>query len=74
MTTKNSKQHGQLPQDYQVLQQELDDIIDKLQSGSIEVDEALGAYERGSDIIKLLQGRLAVAQNKVTKLQKNRKI
>ncbi len=74
MTTKNPKEHEQSLQDYQALQQELDDIIDKLQSGSIEVDEALGAYERGNEIIKLLQSRLAVAQNKVIKLQKNRKI
>lgn len=70
MTTKK---HNESDNDYHELQQELDGIIDKLQSGSIDIDEALASYSRGSEIIKLMQSRLTVAQNKVIKLQKNRK-
>jgi exodeoxyribonuclease VII small subunit len=57
--------------DYQKLSEELDEILAKLQSSDLDVDEALKAYERGMDIAKELQVYLKTAENKVTKIQAN---
>ena len=57
------------PVDYQMLQQELDDIVDKLQREDTDVDDALKQYERGLIIIKELETYLKNAENTVTELQ-----
>lgn len=55
--------------DYKTLKAELDDVLDKLQSSDIDVDEAVKLYERGMELTSLLQDQLTAAQNKVTKLR-----
>jgi exodeoxyribonuclease VII small subunit len=55
--------------DYAALQRELDEILSRLQSDDVDIDVAVGAYERGMEIVKELEVYLAVAENKVTKLQ-----
>jgi exodeoxyribonuclease VII small subunit len=55
--------------DYAALQRELDEILSRLQSDDVDIDVAVGAYERGMEIVKELEVYLAAAENKVTKLQ-----
>lgn len=55
-------------QNYQTLQEELDTLLARLQSGELSIDESVPAYERGLKIITELEAYLVSAQNKVTKL------
>lgn len=50
---------------YQGLQTELDMIIEQLQSGDLDIDEAMKLYERGSVVLKELETYLKQAENKI---------
>lgn len=52
---------------YRELSSELDDVLNKLQSGELDIDEAMKQYERGMQIIKDLEAYLKTAENKVLK-------
>lgn len=54
---------------YQKLTDELDSILEQLQSGDIGVDTALDAYQRGLKTIEELQIYLKGAENKITELK-----
>lgn len=56
---------------YQDLSRELDEILAKLQSSELDIDEALKAYERGMVVAKQLEDYLKTAENKITKLKTN---
>lgn len=47
---------------------ELESIVAQLESGQLELEESLDAYERGVALLKMLQSRLGEAQQKVTAL------
>lgn len=55
--------------DYKSLSTELDDILARLQSAELNVDEAVDLYERGMKIAKELETYLKEAENKVTKIK-----
>lgn len=55
--------------DYQALSNELEDILEVLQAGDVDVDEAMQKYERGLAIVKRLEAYLEQAENTVTKLK-----
>ncbi|HWB38999.1 MAG TPA: exodeoxyribonuclease VII small subunit [Candidatus Saccharimonadales bacterium] len=55
--------------DYQTLSAELEEILAKLQSGELDVDAALPAYERGMELVKQLEEYLKTAENKVSQLK-----
>lgn len=55
--------------DYKALQDELDEILSRLQSGELSIDQAMPAYERGLKLVQELESYLKTAQNRVTKLQ-----
>lgn len=55
--------------DYQSLQTELDTLLANLQSGELDIDEAVAAYERGMAIVKELETYLKTAENRITELQ-----
>lgn len=54
---------------YRELSSELDDILNKLQSGELDIDEAVKLYERGMVITKELEDYLKDAENKATKIK-----
>jgi len=65
MTDKANK-----PQiDYQLLRNELDKILDELQGGEIDIEEAISKYERGQVIVKQLKEFLDGSENKIKKLK-----
>ena len=59
------------PINYRVLNEELETILEVLQSGDLDIDEAVNKYERGIEIVKDLQKYLKEAENKVTKVKKS---
>ncbi len=57
--------------DYRKLSNQLDEILEQLQSGEIDIDDAIAQYGRGMEIVEQLQKYLKEAQNKVTKIKKD---
>jgi len=55
--------------DYKAMSAELDQVLDKLQTGDLDVEEAVAAYERGMRLAKELETYLKQAENKVTKIK-----
>lgn len=55
--------------DYAALNEELDTILAKLQSDQLDVNDAIGLYERGMHITKELEAYLKTAENKITKIK-----
>lgn len=54
---------------YKLLNTELDEVLTKLQSEDLDVDDAVALYERGIAIVKELESYLKNAENKVTKIK-----
>lgn len=54
--------------DYKQLSTELDEILSKLQTPDLDVDEALASYERGTVIARQLEKYLEEAENKIKKV------
>lgn len=54
---------------YQQLNSELEAILQKLESGEVDVDEALKLFERGQAVVAELERYLTTAENKVTQLK-----
>lgn len=48
---------------------ELEEITSQLESEDIDLDEALGAFERGNELVKSLQEQLTRAEQSVQKVQ-----
>ncbi len=55
--------------DYRELSAELATVIDKLEDGEIDIDAAVSCYERGLEIVNLLETRLLRAENRVAELK-----
>lgn len=53
--------------DYKTMMAELQALLADMQSGELDVDEAIAKYERGQKLIAELGGYLATAENKITK-------
>lgn len=54
---------------YQVLKDELESVMTKLQAEDLDVDEALSLYERGLELVKQLDNYLKTAENTVHELK-----
>lgn len=55
--------------DYNTLNSELDDVLLKLQSDDVDIDEAVKLYERGVQLINELEAYLKSAENKISKIK-----
>jgi exodeoxyribonuclease VII small subunit len=55
--------------DYRKLSQELDTVLEDLQTGDLDIDDAAKKYERGMELVKQLETYLKTAENKVTKIK-----
>jgi exodeoxyribonuclease VII small subunit len=58
---------------YESMYTELELIIESLQSGELNLDEAVKNYDRSTVLINKLEKHLKEAQNKVTKIKANLK-
>lgn len=55
--------------DYQALNEELQVILNTLDTSDVDVDTAIKQYERGMEIVGELEGYLKTAENKVKKVK-----
>ena len=53
---------------YSDLNQELEEVILKLQSSDLDVDEVISEYQKGTELVGKLEKHLKTAKNKVVKL------
>lgn len=47
---------------------ELDALVRRMEAGELNLDDAVAAYRRGAELAKHCQGKLAVAEQEVCKL------
>ena len=55
---------------FEAAQQELDGIVQRLESGEATLDEAIALWERGEELYRFCVGKLDAAQGKVEELAK----
>lgn len=48
---------------------ELDGLVRRMEAGELGLDDALAAYRRGAELAKHCQGKLAVAEQEIRKLE-----
>lgn len=56
--------------DYQAKQAELETLLAALQSGELDIDEAIATYERGMQLASELGTYLKTAEHKIAKVKK----
>jgi exodeoxyribonuclease VII small subunit len=47
---------------------ELDALVRRMEAGELNLDEAVAAYRRGAELAKHCQGKLAIAEQEIRKL------
>jgi exodeoxyribonuclease VII small subunit len=55
--------------DYQTVNQRLEEVLAKLQAPDVQVDEAMKLYEEGLELVGKLEKHLEQAENKIEKLK-----
>lgn len=59
---------------YSQLQVELDEVMGKLESGELTIDEALECYEQGLKLVTELEAALTKAENRIIELKTTYKV
>jgi exodeoxyribonuclease VII small subunit len=49
--------------------EELDQLVRKMESGELALDESIAAYRRGAELARYCQGRLANAEQEIKQLE-----
>jgi exodeoxyribonuclease VII small subunit len=47
---------------------ELDALVRRMEAGDLNLDDAVGSYRRGAELARHCQGKLAVAEQEIRKL------
>lgn len=66
MTSKNE------PLSFEQAIQELEQIVNDMERGSLTLDESIEAFSRGTDLLKVCRKKLDAAQKLVNKIQSER--
>ena len=56
------------PTSFEEAQRELEQIVERLERGDADLDEAIKLWERGEELYKLCVGRLDAAHGKIEEL------
>lgn len=48
---------------------ELDQLVRKMESGELSLDDSIAAYRRGAELARYCQGRLASAEQEIKQLE-----
>ena len=56
-------------QSYKQLSDELGKVMEELEQGDLDIDQAVVSYERGLQIVRELEAHLKEAENKVIELK-----
>ena len=71
MMVKTSKEENLEKMSFEDAIKELEDIVDDLEKGEVSLEEAVSAYERGSELKNICQKRLNDARMKVEKIKQD---
>ncbi len=58
-----------LPQDFETALAQLEELVVKMESGALPLEESLAAYRRGVSLTRICQERLAQAEQQVSVLE-----
>ena len=58
------------PESFEAAEQELERIVQRLESGQAGVEEALALWERGEELYRFCAARLAAAEGRVEELSR----
>lgn len=58
-----------LPQDFETALAQLEELVAKMESGVLPLEESLAAYRRGVALTRVCQERLAQAEQQITVLE-----
>lgn len=58
-----------LPDDFEGALEELEALVARLEDGSLPLEDSLGAYRRGVDLVRACQSRLSQAEEQVRVLE-----
>lgn len=65
-TTKSGTQSDALS--YESALEELESIVARMEAGQLPLEDSLAAYQRGAELLKFCQSKLADAQQKISLL------
>ena len=54
---------------YRVLNEELEEVIQNLQSSNLDVDDVIKQYQKGISLVETMDKYLKSAKNKITKIK-----
>lgn len=60
-----SKSSPPKPQDYEAALAELEGLVARLESGELPLDQLLGQYQRGADLLKFCRDKLTAIEEQV---------
>lgn len=64
---KNAPADGEIP--FEKALEELENLVAKMEDGKLPLEESLAAYQRGAELLKYCEGKLAAAQARVAVLE-----
>ncbi|HLR78896.1 MAG TPA: exodeoxyribonuclease VII small subunit [Burkholderiaceae bacterium] len=62
---------GALPRDFETALARLEELVARMETGTLPLEESLRAYEQGVELAKICQRRLDHAEQQVKVLQEN---
>jgi exodeoxyribonuclease VII small subunit len=68
MTRPNNTQPDDSALSFEQAYETLGEIVDRLESGELSLDESIALYERGRRLIALCEGRLSAAELRISQL------
>lgn len=54
-----------VPDSFEMALKELESIVDSMEKGNLDLDPSLAAYQRGMELLKFCQDKLAAAEEKI---------
>lgn len=70
MTTENEKKKTGQKQSFEEALQELEKIVEEMDSGELDLDKMVAHFEKGSKLIKTCTAKLNEVEQKIEKLVK----
>jgi len=64
-----TEEQADLPQDFETALAQLEELVAKMESGVLPLEESLAAYRRGVSLTRICQERLAQAEQQVSVLE-----
>ena len=64
-----AKTSPQTPKNFEAALAELDQLVEKMESGQLPLEESLSAYQRGTELLKFCESVLKDAEQKIKVLE-----